>query len=167
MLRRFWCTTSMYGAVPQVTLEASANMCNSVTLEFELKFIQRGRFCNESFITFSLQIFRCRRRSFGILVSQSNPLLHNSWINNFIFTIYEIQRLENWTYYTKMPLFVSGTMLFETLNLSISIIVSQVIASTLSVSNSSWSELTTFDDKLSRDRFFKVIGLFNINVAKL
>ena len=50
-------------------------------------------------------------------------------------------------------LFVSGTTLFEALNLSISVITSQVVPSTLSVSNCSRSKLTTFDDKLSRDRF--------------
>ena len=67
----------------------------------------------------------------------------------------------------KTPLFVSSTTLFEALNLSISIIASQVITSTLSVSNCSRSELKTFDSKISRDRLFKVMGLLDINVAKL
>ena len=58
-------------------------MCNSATSEFELNFIQRGGFTtDESFITFSIQIFHSRRRL--ILVSQFNPLLHNSGIINFI-----------------------------------------------------------------------------------
>ena len=67
----------------------------------------------------------------------------------------------------KTPLFVSSTTLFEALNLSISIIASQVFTSTLYVSNSSRSKLTTFDNKVSRDRFFKVMRLLDINVAKL
>ena len=57
-------------------------------------------------------------------------------------------------------------ILFAALNLSISVIASQVITSTLSVSNSARSKLATFDDKLSRDRFFKVIRLLDINAAK-
>ena len=67
----------------------------------------------------------------------------------------------------RTPLFVSSTTLFEALNLSISIIASQVFTSTLYVSNSSRSKLTTFDNKVSRDRFFKVMRLLDINVAKL
>ena len=67
----------------------------------------------------------------------------------------------------RTPLFVSSTTLFEALNLSISIIASQVFTSTLYVSNSSRSKLTTFDNKISRDRFFKVMRLLDINVAKL
>ena len=67
----------------------------------------------------------------------------------------------------RAPLFVSSTTLFEALNLSISIIASQVFTSTLYVSNSSRSKLTTFDNKISRDRFFKVMRLLDINVAKL
>ena len=67
----------------------------------------------------------------------------------------------------RTPLFVSSTTLFEALNLSISIIASQVFTSTLYVSNSSRSKLTTFDNKISRDRFFEVMRLLDINVAKL
>ena len=67
----------------------------------------------------------------------------------------------------RTPLFVSSTTLFEALNLSISIIASQVFTSTLYVSNSSRSKLTIFDNKISRDRFFKVMRLLDINVAKL
>ena len=74
----------MCAVVPQAILESSANMCNSATSEFELKFIQRGGFTNESLTTFSLQIFHSRRRLSGILVSQFNPPLHNSGIINFI-----------------------------------------------------------------------------------
>ena len=58
----------------------------------------------------------------------------------------------------KTPLFVSGTTLFEALNLSISIIASQVFTSTLYVSNSSRSKLTTFEKNISRDRFLKYFG---------
>ena len=74
----------MCTVVPQAILESSANMCNSATSEFELKFIQRGGDSNESFITFSLLIFHSRRRLSGILVSQFNPLLDNSGIINLI-----------------------------------------------------------------------------------
>ena len=55
----------------------------------------------------------------------------------------------------KAPLFVSSTTLYEVLNLSISIIESQVIISTLPVSNSSRSKSSTFDSKISRDIFLK------------
>ena len=80
----------MCPVVPQAILESSANMCNSATSEFELKFIQRGRFTNESFITFSVQIFHSRRRLSGILLSQFNPLLHNSGIVNFILQLLDL-----------------------------------------------------------------------------
>ena len=79
----FWCTTWIYAAVPQVILAVSANMLNSATSQF----IQRDRFSNDSFTTSSFQIFYSRRRSSGILVSLFNPLFHNFWINNFIFTM--------------------------------------------------------------------------------
>ena len=91
MLSEFWCTVLVCAMVPQAILESSANMFNSATSEFELKFIQRGGFSNESFITFSLQILHSRRRLSGILVSQFNPLLHNSGIINFI-----LQWLDLW-----------------------------------------------------------------------
>ena len=67
----------------------------------------------------------------------------------------------------KTPLFVSSTTLFQALNLSISIIPSQVFTSTLYVSNYSRSKLTTFDNRISRHMFFKVMRLHDINVAKL
>ena len=68
----------MCAVVTEALLEASANMCNSATSQFEQTFIQRGKFSNERFIKFSFQIFHSRRRSSGILVSQFNPLLYNS-----------------------------------------------------------------------------------------
>ena len=55
----------------------------------------------------------------------------------------------------KTPLFVSSRTFFEALNLRISIIASQVFTSNLYVSNSSRSKLTTFENKISRDRFLK------------
>ena len=68
----------------------------------------------------------------------------------------------------KIHLLVSAGTLSEALNLSISIIASQEITITLSVSNSPRSKLTTFDDKLLSDRLFKVMRLLlDINVAKL
>ena len=124
----------MCAVVTQALLEGSANMCNSATSQFGLKIIQRGRFSDESFITFSFQMFHSRRRSSGILVSQFNPLLHSSWINNFIFTMIGSMRLKVLKIEPialKIPFFVYGTTLFEGLNLSISIIPSQVITSIL------------------------------------
>ena len=67
----------------------------------------------------------------------------------------------------KMPLFLSGTTLFQTLNLSISVLKSQVILNVLFVGNSSRSKFTTLDDKNLRDRFFEIMRLFDINLAKL
>ena len=83
MLSELWCTVLMCAVVPQAMFESSANMCNSATSEFELKFIQRCGFTNESFIMFSLQIFHSRRRLSGTLVSQFNLPLHNSGSVNF------------------------------------------------------------------------------------
>ena len=67
----------------------------------------------------------------------------------------------------KMPLFLSDKTLFETLNLSISVLKSQVILSVLFVGNSSRSKFTTLDEKNLRDRFFEIMRLFDINLAKL
>ena len=72
------CTILMCAVVTQALLEAPANMCNSATSQFGLKIIQRGSFSDNTFITFSFQVFQSRRRSSGIFVSQFNPLLHNS-----------------------------------------------------------------------------------------
>ena len=66
----------------------------------------------------------------------------------------------------KIPLF-SGTTFFQDLNISISIIASEVITSTLPVSNSSRSKLATLGNKILRGRFFRVMQLFDINLAKL
>ena len=115
-------------------------MCSLTISEFGLKFIQCGILSNDSFTTFCFQNFHSLRRSSGILMSEFNPLLHNSWINNMIFTItggmrHTGSKIE--LIALKMPFFVSGTTLFETLNLGISVWESQVIPSALSAGNPS------------------------------
>ena len=143
MLSEIWCTVLMCPVVPQAILESSANMCNSATSEFELKFIQRGGFTNESLTTFSLQIFHSRRRLSGILVSQSNPLLHNSGIINFI-----LQWLDLWVpkdrklnlLQLKHHFLFLARLCLHIYYYSISITTSQVFTSSMYVSNYSKSK---------------------------
>ena len=139
-------TTLVNAYVPEATLEAFAKMRNSTTSELELKLIQRVMLGDESFTTFCFMIFHCLRKTSKIFVSQSNPLFHSYWFNNLIFTITGAMRpigSKIKFIALKMFLFASGTTLFETFNLSISVLESQVISSAMYVGNSWRSKFTT------------------------